>query len=429
MGNDDKMFYGDGRAGDWNPQDYLKKIKRLWLLRAGVSEADKVECFALLLASTGTAEKWFEGLDAAKTATWAALEAEFNRKWPKEVLVEKSAQEMSDEMMGLEMREDEMGKKIDVDGTLVYGHVRWTKQMRLICEKDTAGLLIPQVRRKLPQAMRNMVSSAYTDWSLFLKAIADVSVPDLLEQVEKEERLRKFDVALQSPTAPIRTAMAKVAINAAPSPYRIQSPGAPVVRRVPAAAANPFVSNAPIHPANLFAPGRTPGNYPPSTPSAQVPVGERFAIMQRNLPIHQPNTAPGLTAYTQQITTYNARHGEGALPNECRPYPLTPGTESLDSGACYTCAQRGHIAKDRDGNVTCPNPTAIPELERRWRNIAGFIYRMNRPAAAPAEIRYVGATQPFYDPNTDSYFTLEYESNGYAHSYGDEQGKGQGSSE
>ncbi|KAF8186059.1 hypothetical protein K438DRAFT_1973432 [Mycena galopus ATCC 62051] len=32
MGNHDKMFYGDGRVGDWNPQDYLKKIKRLWLL-------------------------------------------------------------------------------------------------------------------------------------------------------------------------------------------------------------------------------------------------------------------------------------------------------------------------------------------------------------------------------------------------------------
>ncbi|KAJ6487571.1 hypothetical protein C8R45DRAFT_929834 [Mycena sanguinolenta] len=250
MGNNEKMFYGDDQPGDWNLQDYLKKIKRLWLLRVGVSEADKVECFALLLVSTGTAERWFDGLDAVKKMMWAALEVEFKTKWLKEVLVDKSPQEMSDQIMGLKMQEDEMGKKIDVNGTLVYGHV---KQMHLICEKDTTGLLIPQMCKKLPQAMQNMISSVYTNWLLFLKAIADVSVPDLLEQIEKEERLHKYDMVLQSPTALIRAAMAKVAINALPSPHCIQSPSTPVIRRLPAAAANPFILNVPMHPENLFA--------------------------------------------------------------------------------------------------------------------------------------------------------------------------------
>ncbi|KAJ7934748.1 hypothetical protein B0H13DRAFT_1855039 [Mycena leptocephala] len=389
--NHDKMFYGDGRVGDWNPRDYIKKIKRTLVGRANVAEADKVELFGLSLASASVAEAWFDALDPTNTATWAALEIAFKKKWPKEVLVAKSAQEMSDEMMELEMREDGMGKKIDVDGILTYGHVRWAKQMRLICEKDMAGLLIPQVHKKLPQAMRNLVISPYTDWTLFLNAVTSVSVPDLLEEIEKEKRLRSYDAALNSPTAPLRAAMAKTAISAQPSPLRAYNPATPTIRRVPAPAnPNPFVSNGPIHPSNLFAPNRTPGNFRPSTPSSQVPSAERFAILQQNLPPHHPNTPAGHAAYTQQ---------------------------------------GGHLAKDRDGNPTCPNPSAIPEPERRWRNIAGFIYRTNRQTAAPVDFRYVNPVQPFYDPNTQTYFTLEYVDDGYTYGYDDEQGKGQGLSE
>ncbi|KAJ7868208.1 hypothetical protein B0H14DRAFT_3441353 [Mycena olivaceomarginata] len=67
--------------------------------------------------------------------------------------------------------------------------------------------------------------------------------------------------------------------------------------------------------------------------------------------------------------------------------------------------------------------TPVYGLSRK--NIAGFIYRMNRPIATPIEMRFVNAVQPFYDPNTDSYFTLDY-GDGYSYAYDDEQGKGQG---
>ncbi|KAJ7035432.1 hypothetical protein C8F04DRAFT_1182338 [Mycena alexandri] len=102
MANDsNKMFYGDGQAGDWNPRDYIKKIKCGFVGKAGVKEADKVELFSLSLASTSVAESWFDALDPIHTATWAALEKEFNVKWPKEVLEEKSPQEMADKMLDL----------------------------------------------------------------------------------------------------------------------------------------------------------------------------------------------------------------------------------------------------------------------------------------------------------------------------------------
>jgi hypothetical protein len=151
--------------------------------------------------------------------------------------------------------------------------------------------------------------------------------------------------------------------------------------------------------------------------------------MQQNILVHQPNTPAGHAAYTQQLSTYKTRHGD-SFPDERRPYPLTPGTEPLHSGACYNCAQSGHMAKDREGNATCPNPGAIPEPERRWRNTAGHIYRTSRRTIIPTEIRYIDTpAQPFYDPSTDSWFTLDYGGEDYAHAYGDNQGKGQGSSE
>jgi hypothetical protein len=43
-------------------------------------------------------------------------------------------------------------------------------------------------------------------------------------------------------------------------------------------------------------------------------------------------------------------------------------------------------------------------------------------------MRYVNAVQPYYDPNTNSYFTLDYDNGGHTYAYEEEQGKGQGSS-
>jgi hypothetical protein len=192
-----------------------KKIKHIFVGCLNVAEVDKVELFDLSLPSTSAAEAWFNGLDATQTAMWAALETAFNMKWPKEVVVAKLAQEMSDEMMKLKMREDEMGVKVDADGILMYGHVHWVKQMCLLCKKDTTGLLILQVHRKLPQAMKNLVSSVYTDWNVFLQAVSDVSVPDLVEEIEKEKCLRSLE-ALKSPTAPLRAAMARATITPQP---------------------------------------------------------------------------------------------------------------------------------------------------------------------------------------------------------------------
>ncbi|KAJ7121808.1 hypothetical protein C8R43DRAFT_1136496 [Mycena crocata] len=170
-GSGDKMFYGDGRIGDYNPRDYLKKVKRDFFGKT-VSERGKVDLFGYLLASGHVAESWYDGLDDVQKATWAGLEAEFDKKWPKEAMEEKSAQELSDDMMALEMREDEMGKRVDVDGVLVFSHVRWAKQMRLLCDKDTAGLLIPQVRRQLPLAMRSSLHGARCAASLPLYVAA-----------------------------------------------------------------------------------------------------------------------------------------------------------------------------------------------------------------------------------------------------------------
>ncbi|KAK6984430.1 hypothetical protein R3P38DRAFT_2576036 [Favolaschia claudopus] len=382
--DNNKMFYGDGRAGDYNPHDYIKMIKRGFVTRANVSEANKVELFSLSLAASSEAEAWFDGLAANEKATWAALEGEFLKQWPKEAPVVKTAQDLAEEMMMLEMCEDELGRKLEVDGISTYEHVQWARKMRPLCVKDTSGLLIPQVRKKLPRPVRNLVQGTFTDWTAFLQAIRNISITDLEDEIEKEKRLRSHDAALQSPTAPLRAAMAKATL-------------ATPIRR---SHLSPF----------------WPHNPPCSCPANFNPFAATF-------PPHHPNTGAGQTAYAKQVVEYKSRFGDLAQPNEFRPYPLTPGTQPLDAGACYDCGQHGHVAKDRQGNPTCPTPQALPEPERRWRSIAGYIYRLGRPNNPPVEIRYVATSSsplPFYDRDTDSYFIYEYD---------DEQGKGQGSSE
>ncbi|KAJ7270409.1 hypothetical protein C8J57DRAFT_1508444 [Mycena rebaudengoi] len=438
----DKMFYGDGRPGDWNPRDFLKKIKRGFFARANATDADKVQLFELSLASGAAAEAWFDGLSAADRVTWAALEAAFDTRWPKDPPEMKTTQELSDEMVALELREDEMGKKIMVDGIEMYGHIRWAKQMVALSAKDTIGHMIPQVRRGFPKAMRNLVANNHTTWASFLTAVRTVSVADLLEEIENEERLRTHDrAALQmSPTAPLRNAFARASLGASPSPARpFLSP--PTLRAVAApvnAAANPSASNGPMHPNNLFSQARRPfAPAAPATPMVRRPEPERLVDLQRNLLTHHPDTPAGRTAHAQQVVTWKTRHGDRSQPNEYRPYPLTPGTAALDSGECFHCARVGHMAKNQEGILTCPNP-AIPELESRWRNIAAFIFRNSRRIAeaaslAAADMRYISTIQapetpPIYDPVSGQYYVLDYgnyDDDAYTQ---EEQGKGQGSS-
>ncbi|KAJ7266151.1 hypothetical protein C8J57DRAFT_1619474 [Mycena rebaudengoi] len=324
----------------------------------------------------------------------------------------KTMQELLDEMVTLELREDEMGKKIMVDGIEMYGHICWVKQMVALSAKDTMGHMIPLVRRGFPKAMCNLVANNHTTWATFLTAVRTVSVADLLEEIENEERLRTHGHAVlqMSPTTPLRNAFARASLGTSPSPaHPFLSPL--TLRAVAAptnAATNPCASNGPMHPNNLFSQARRP--FAPAAPVTQMvrhPEPERLVNLQQNLLTHHPDTLAGCTAHAQQVVMWKTWHGDRGQPNEYRPYPLTPGTTALDSGEA-----RKPLEEHRHLHIPQQPEAASP---------------------AVADMRYISTshaaeTPLIYDPVSGQYYMLDYGDYGDDAYTQEEQGKGQGSS-
>lgn len=80
-----QFFWGDGRADDWVPGDYLKSIMNMF--RETSLATFKASKLGNGLATNSVVETWFEELDTISPGTkgnWAKLEAAFKARWPKQ---------------------------------------------------------------------------------------------------------------------------------------------------------------------------------------------------------------------------------------------------------------------------------------------------------------------------------------------------------
>ena len=127
-------------------------------------------------------------------------------------------------------------------------------------------------------------------------------------------------------------------------------------------------------------------SYPPNQPLTM----EQIEILQSNvgkLPRH-PNTAEGHTLYRAQVVTWNKTYGLGTRVSFNNPFPLTPGTASVNSGECWTCGDPSH---KRD---QCTSIQPINPKEQVWRQL---VNKYLNPCFASA-INYVSYSQtPYYD--------------------------------
>ena len=146
--------------------------------------------------------------------------------------------------------------------------------------------------------------------------------------------------------------------------------------------------------------------------------------MQLKLP-HHPNTAAGHAAYQLQVTTWHAAN-PNSRPDEQHPYPLIPGGVAVGSRECWDCGLQGHL----QGATVC-HGALLPEPERDWRRIAGYITRMyNKEALSatanngPQAINYISHAQYTPYPGYGQYGP--YSDQGYAGEVDDNQGNDQG---
>jgi hypothetical protein len=375
-------FHGDKE--DENPEDFLRSFYR----RMGTSTDDvKKKQFRYFLQADSAADEWFDELPMQDKKDWDAIENAFNKRWPRKKAAKKTKEEYEEEITGLRLKIEELGKKEKTAGREVYTHIAWADKMSTIVKGakiETTTTYIGHVRKELPKPLREKVGAGHADWAAFLQAVRDVDLDHIREGAEiwKKERdeqdaLRKRVQQLEkltaSPTAPLRHQMTTFGIGN-PTTNLTQP-----IRQAPTIPTNPFTSNNGGR-GNLFQTAQTGTPSQSTTPRPPATQADRAALLicLQKYP-HHPDTEAGRLAHRAQQADWVKTHGPGTLVTEATPYPLRPGTLPVGSGECFTCGFTGHMGR-RDGS-TCGGNRALHPHEQTWRAIGSRILRQTRNAA------------------------------------------------
>jgi len=365
------MFYGDGRA-DENPYDFLKAIKTSFDNKPSITEEEKCERLYNHCKSDFDAEEWYIDLPAAEKLTWAALDTAFRLRWPRRTKVQKTPEQKKAELFAQVLDENRMLEKEEIGGSQVYGYLAWAERVERLSTAlgDTQGFLVSVMRDTLPKALRNVIGTSHTTWASFIAAVQATTYTQLQSAIDDENRLRNLENAAtrqplpQSPTAVIHQSLNRTHIS-------VPQPSSPTPQRP-----LPWFSGTatPVQP-DVFAEGgaaRTQlfayqSNRASPTPQPSVPVQHaavpqsafrdpkvRLLDLLRNLLPQHPDTETGWTAYRAQVDEWHHKHGHypHASPDELKPYPLTPGTQHVNTGACFNCG--GKQGDTKHMQFDCP---------------------------------------------------------------------------
>jgi hypothetical protein len=372
-------FHGDKE--DENPEDFLRSFFR----RMGTANDDvKKRQFKYYLQADSAADEWFEGLQPVERKDWDSIEDAFNRRWPRKKAAKKTTEEYEDEIIGLRLNTEDLGKKEKTAGREVYSHIAWADKMTTTVKGaniEATTTYIGHVRKELPKLLREKLGAGHKDWKSFLQAVRDVDIDYIRDgadiwRKEKDEqdalrrRIQQLEKLTASPTAPLRQQM---------TTFGIGGPSLSSNTRQPSTTPNdPFASGTGGR-GNLFQAPRT--RTPPQNANTRPPAtqADRVALLAclQKYP-HHPDTEAGRQAHRAQQAEWAKAHGPNTFITEATPYPLRPGTLPVGSGECFTCGFAGHMGR-RDGS-TCGGNRALHAHEQTWRSICSRILRQTRNA-------------------------------------------------
>lgn len=356
---DTSAIFFTGKPEDQDPQDFMNRIECLILMKSGLSETDKVRFLELSIKTKSPADAWISTLTGADKASFKAIRAAFELRWPAKPITEKTTAEKQALLDETILKPSDLGKRVaaSIGAEEELTHVVWADKVERLAGDipDTNNLLVASTRKKLPKPLLKLVGLKPMTWKQFADAIREISVEELMEKVEEErDVLPRYTSAMPNTPSKVLGAAFQGITLAQPnltSQYQAQRTQA--------------------------APRATFSTY------SERPAHERLAdVLSKALPL-QPNNAEGLAAYNNQITAWQAMHGQGGRgPTETRPYPLTPGTVPVASGECWKCGYRAHHP------AACVTPP-VPAFESKWRSIAQTIRKRAEAAAAPVNVNLV----------------------------------------
>ena len=99
----------------------------------GTANSDtKKQQFKYFLQADSAADEWFEELQLNEKKDWDAIETAFNKCWPRKRAAKKTKEEYEEEITGLRLSIDDLGKKEKTAGRDVYSHIVWADKMEII---------------------------------------------------------------------------------------------------------------------------------------------------------------------------------------------------------------------------------------------------------------------------------------------------------
>jgi hypothetical protein len=371
-------FHGDKE--DENPEDFLRSFFR----RMGTASYDvRKQQFPNFLQADSVADDWFDELTPADRKDWDAIEAAFRKRWPRKKAAKKTVEEYEEEITGLTLAMEDLGKKEKIASRDVYTHIAWADKMETIvrgAKLEETTTYIGPVRKGLPKLIREKVGTGHSDWTEFLQAVRNVGLDHIRDGVEtwkKEQgendalkkRVQFLEKLTASPTAPLRQQMTTFSLA---NPQQ----NSPQMPRQIIPATNPFTSTTGGG-GNLFYPTQTKQSNP-RPPPTQADRTALLICLQKY--VQHPDTDAGRKAHQAQQADWAKTHGPGTTVTESTPYPLRPGTCPVGSGECFTCGYLGHMGR-KDGS-TCGGNRALHPHEQAWRAICSRILRHTRVAAS-----------------------------------------------
>ncbi|KAJ7140474.1 hypothetical protein C8R43DRAFT_1131424 [Mycena crocata] len=222
-----KLFKGDGISE--NATDFLNGLNRRY------------------------ASLWFSKLPDSDKKTFKDLCAAFRLQWPAKEMAEKLKGEQQEELLSLILEPAAVGVRVEEDGILEWGHVRWARKVAEIgarVDKDSG--LITQVLKNIPDGLLLQLGPKRDTWVELVQAMKAIPTANMGSMRREGERLASLEAGLIAANAaiaalqqtPTRGLTAAFSGMAASSPAR---PRADPVRRTLFPAAAAAARPAPIH--------------------------------------------------------------------------------------------------------------------------------------------------------------------------------------
>ncbi|KAF8498277.1 hypothetical protein JB92DRAFT_979550 [Gautieria morchelliformis] len=355
--------------------------------RKGELPHKKMDYFGLSMAAGEQAGDWWAEMGGRiDTSKWRIVKAAFVAKWPIPTKNMHEKEQTKYELATLHLTPEELGTMVEFRGKMVPAHVAFAGKALALAQaiEDPTGLLVEDVRRTLPNAVRKLiVNETYDTWQEFHDGMTRIpALEEATREAETGERLERIEQALSlgthTPTAQRTQQFYGGGWQNSPSMPTILRTPAPISPRTPTTPQTPHTSppsrpgwqtqSRPIHsPNNLFFPQTAPNTLgTPSPAGTRTIQSGQTAFENQNLWLPFAKTPAGVAAYQRAISEWRRRFGM-AKPSIQNPYPLRPGGANLASGECFICGKkepgREHMARD----CRATEEERIPDEERYWR--------------------------------------------------------------